>query len=104
MGLLDEIVARKRVDVAGLAAIEESTPHQLHRLHGGMQIVDLGLVHIPDIALISCATPVVSAAFAPTVQERLVLALIVGTAKRKSILAPNAECGPMPTSLGERFV
>src|SRR6266404_9130159 len=69
-----------------------------------MQIIDARFVQAPHIALISCATPVVSAALPPTIQNRLVLALIIGSAQGKRVFVPDHKSGPMAPRLSERLV
>jgi hypothetical protein len=44
-----------------------------------MQVIDAGLVVKPNISLIAVTTPKVIGALLPTVQDGLVLALIVST-------------------------
>src|ERR1700694_2323286 len=90
--------------IAPPAAVADGAFHQLHRLHGGMQIVDLRLVHMPDIALVAGATPIVITTFTPAVEQHLKSSLIIRSAKRERVLTPNAERGPMATGVGESFV
>ena len=80
------------------------TLDQLNGFHGGVQVVGVRFVYVPDIALVAGAAPVMSTAFAPAVQYGLELALVVRTAERERILTPYQEGGPVPSCIGEGFV
>ena len=42
-------------------------------------------------------------AFLPSVQDWLVLSLVIGAAKRECVLGPDDECGPMATRIRKAF-
>ena len=65
-------------DVRALARVPDRPLDQRHGLHRGMQIVARRLVDEPDVALVPRAAPVMIVAVAPAVEDRLVLALVVG--------------------------
>src|SRR5690348_1233539 len=69
-----------------------------------MQIVFYGLIDKPDVALIAGAAPVMVGALFPAVEDRLVLALVVGTAEREGVLGPDDKRGPLAARLLERLL
>ena len=66
-----------------------------------MQIVLARLIDEPDIALVPGAAPEMIVAFLPAVEDRLVLALVVGAAQGEGILRPDDEGRPMAAGLLE---
>jgi len=64
---------------------------RLRDLRGRVQIVLLRLFDVPDVALIAVAAPVALRTLGPTVEDGLVLALVVGAAQRESVLRPDDE-------------
>jgi hypothetical protein len=75
---------------------------RLRDLRGRVQIVLLRLLDCPHIALVAVAAPMARRALGPSVQDRLVLALVVGTAQREGILRPDDEGRPFATGGAER--
>ena len=75
------------------------TLDQLNGLHGRMQVVDPGLVVVPDVGLITVTAPEVISPLFPAIQDGFVLALIVSATEREGVLRPNDECGPFATSI-----
>jgi len=67
-----------------------------------MEVILHRLIEEPDVALIPGAAPVVVAPFLPAVQDRLVLALVVGTAEGEGALRPDYERRLLPARCGER--
>ena len=63
------------------AAVANSAIDQLNRLHRRMQVVAERLVNKPDIPLTAIPAPMVARAFAPAVQDRFVLPVIIGPAQ-----------------------
>src|SRR5918996_4810584 len=90
---------RVQHDVPGLARVADRPLDQRHRLHGRMKIVPGWLVEEPDVTLIPGPAPVVVGTVLPAVQDRLVLALVVGAPKREGVLRPDDERRP-PTAGG----
>lgn len=74
-----------------LAAVSHGTLNHFDRLRGRMQIVLLGLLDLPDVALIAGVTPVIIGTIAPALQDGLVLALIVRATKSEYVLGPTNE-------------
>jgi hypothetical protein len=68
-----------------------------------VQIVDAGLVDEPHVALIARPAPVVLAAVLPAIEDRFVLALVIGTAQCEGILGPDDEGRPFAAGGGEGF-
>ena len=60
-----------------------------------MQIVLLGFLDLPHIALIAGAAPVVIGAIAPAIENRLVLTLVIGASQGEGILGPDDEGRPL---------
>src|SRR5450755_1060221 len=69
-----------------------------------MQVVDTRFVDSPDIPLIAGSAPVMGASLPPTVQDRFILALIVGTTQSEQAFRPNNEGRPMATGARECLV
>ena len=84
--------------VAALAAVPDGALHQLDRLHRRVQVVDVRLLDEPHVALVAGAAPKVIRAFLPAVEDRFVLALVVGSPHRESVLRPDDESGPVPAA------
>src|SRR5690606_13274848 len=82
-------------NVPGLAAVAHGAFHQFHGLHRRVQIILDRLGDLPDVALVARATPIVIAAVTPSVEDGLVLALIVGATQRKRVLRPDNEGRPL---------
>ena len=78
---------RIKHNVAGFARVADRPLDQGDGFHRGMEIVARRLVHEPDVALIPRATPVMIVTVAPAVEDRLVLALVVGAAEREGVFA-----------------
>ena len=91
-------------DVPALARVADRPLDQRHRLHGRVQVVPDRLVEEPDIALVPGAAPVVVAALLPAVQDRLVLALVVGAAEGEGVLGPDDERRPLAAGGCERLL
>jgi hypothetical protein len=58
----------------------------------------------PDIPLVAVTAPVAVLSLRPTIKDRFVLALVVGTAQRKGVLGPDDEGGPLATRCTERLL
>jgi hypothetical protein len=69
-----------------------------------VQVVLVRLVEEPDIALVARAAPVVIGAVFSAVQDRFVLALIVGAAQGEGVLGPDDEGRPFAAGLAECFL
>ena len=89
-------------DVAALAGIEYRPFHQLHRLHGRVQIVLVGFIDLPHVTLIARPAPEVLSAVLPAVQDGFVLALVVGAPQGKRVLGPDDEGRPLATGSTKR--
>lgn len=63
--------------------------------------VGLGLVYEPNITLIPRAAPEMIGAFAPAVEHRFILPLVIGAAEREAVLRPNHECRSVATGCSE---
>ena len=88
---MDDI--RAVMDAAGKAMPLD----QLHRFHGGVQVVEMRLVEAPYVALIARTAPIPAGALLPAVQDGFKLPLVVGAPQREAILGPDQESGPMST-------
>jgi crotonobetainyl-CoA:carnitine CoA-transferase CaiB-like acyl-CoA transferase len=88
--------------VARLAAVAHCTLHQFHRLHRRVQVVLVRLLDLPYITLVARTAPVVVATVLPPVQDRLVLALVVGTTHGERVLGPDHERRPLATGGAKR--
>ena len=62
---------------------------QFDRLHRRVQIILHRLVDEPDVALVACAAPIMIGSVLPTVQDRLVLALIIRSTERERYSLPR---------------
>jgi hypothetical protein len=60
-----------------------------------MQVVAGRFVEVPDVALVTCSAPEVVGASGPAVEDRLVLALLVGAAEREGVLGPDDRGRPV---------
>ena len=86
------------------AAVANGALHQLDWFHSRVQVIDVRFIHVPDITLVASATPKVSLALSPTVENSLKLSLIVRSAQCKGALTPDEIRAPMPAGIGERSV
>src|SRR5690606_20578137 len=91
-------------DVAALGRVADGALDQRDRLHRRVQIILRGLVEVPDVALIAVAAPIVIGALFPSIEDWLVLALIVGAAEREGVLSPDHERRPLAPGLAERIL
>src|ERR1035437_3391004 len=66
--------------ISRLAAVANGALHEFHWFHSGMKVVSPGLVDQPYIALIAISAPKMFGSFAPPIEDRLVLTLIVRAA------------------------
>ena len=69
-----------------------------------MQIVLVGLIDEPDIALVARAAPIMVRTVLPAIEDRFVLALVVSAPEREGVLGPDHEGGPFAPGLAERFL
>ena len=60
-----------------------------------MQVILGGPLNVPDIALVPIAAPVAFHALRPAIEDRLVLALVIGAAEGEAVLRPDDEGRPM---------
>ncbi len=89
-------------NVPALARVPDRPLDQGNGLHGRMQVVTDRLVEKPHIALVAGTAPVVVGAFLPAVEDRLLLALVVGPAEREGVLRPDDERRPLAARGRER--
>ena len=95
--------AHKRIqhDVTDPAAVFNGSLHQRHRFGRWVERNGSGLVKTPDVALVPVTAPVVLVPFPPAVEDRLVLALVIGSAQGEGTLGPDDELGPVTSSVDE---
>jgi hypothetical protein len=67
-----------------------------------MKVVLDRLVEEPHVALISGSAPVVIVTFAPAIENRFVLPLVIGAAEGEGVLRPDYEGAPLPAGRSER--
>src|ERR1017187_4821063 len=87
--------------IPALAAVAHGALHQLDRLHRRVQIVDVGLLDEPHVALVAGAAPEVVRALTPAVEDRLVLPLVVRPPHRERVLRPDYGRAPVAARLAE---
>ena len=75
------------------------TLDQLNGLHGRMQVVDPGLVVVPDVRLVTVTAPEVISSLLPAIENGFVLALVVSATEREGVLRPDDEGGPLATCI-----
>ena len=69
-----------------------------------MQIVLVGLIDEPDIALVARAAPIMLRTVLPAIEDRFVLPLVISAPEREGILGPDHEGRPFAPGLAERFL
>ena len=79
-----------RIVSRDLAVVPERALDQLHRLHRRVLAVGRRPVDLPRVALVPVAAPIVRAALAPAVQDRLVLSAVVSPAQSEVVLRPRS--------------
>ncbi len=77
------------------------SPSALGRDERGARSVLCRLVEKPDISLIAVAAPVVVGTLFPAIEDRLVVALVIGPPKREGVLRLDYEGRPLATGLAE---
>src|SRR5580658_4838800 len=68
------------------AAIANRAPHQIDGFHRRMKIVAHRLVHQPYVALVLVSAPIMFRPLAPSLEDRLILTLIIRTSQREGVL------------------
>src|SRR5207244_10978177 len=91
-------------EIASPTAVADGLRDQVHRFHGGVQVVGEGLIEEPHVTLIPVAAPMSLGACPPPVQDWLVLPLVIGAAQREVVLCPQGEGGPGAAGGGESGV
>jgi len=84
------------------AGVANGTFHKADRFHGRVQVILVGPVYVPHIALIARTAPAPFHSLGPAIKDRLILALIVGPPQRETVLGPYHEGRPMPACFHER--
>jgi len=90
--------------IARPAAVGERLFNQRHGLHGRMQIVDFWFGNKPHISLVPRAAPKAFRSLTPTIQNRFVLSLVIGSAQREVVLRPDQKGRKMAARFRERLV
>src|SRR4051812_5683850 len=73
----------------------------MKRLHRRMEGTPRWSVDSPDVALVPVAAPVVLDPCWPAVPQHFILPLVVCSAQRESLLAPQQRVAPVATEVGE---
>jgi len=95
---------RCRAPCPGLAAVLNRSFNQDQRLHGWMQRTGRRLIHQPDISLVAVPAPVMTDSFSPTIEDGLILSLVVGTADGEGVLGPDDKGGPVAAHSNKGFL
>jgi len=82
-----------------LGAVADGIAQEIQRLGGGVVLVPLWLIVVPDGGLFAVGVPSVLAVLKESIQDRLVLPLVVAASQHQGILHPDTYAGQMQASI-----